>query len=497
MADPAASLVFGPDPRSVENLRRRRIAPSPATSAQWERFPTAIRESAFFSSTVTSAQLLGGMQQDLTDMLGQVREQAAGGEAFLDRRTLVSKWRSKAIAEGLALPVGDPKAGGIQDITSIPRLNLIYTVQSQRAEGYASYLGDMEPGALDEFPAQELVRLEDRKMKRHWHERWRGAGGKVYPGSGLDGREGRLVALKGDPIWSRINRFGTPWPPFDFGTGTWVADVSRADAEGLGLLKSGDQVSATPEDFTHGLEASADGIPQELRDELLQALGGQIRFDNERVVWKGEGSDGQGDSRDRRAGDSAPGRHDLPKRDLARAVAGRVQRVLQGLESGDRALALPRGYSTEVGAHLGAVATGRKPLFHEEWGGDMSKELALRLSAVAPPGVIVRWKEGHTYAYRPEAVRAVMAADPGSYPGLTLFDKIHEAVVSGGMGDLLGYGSRWHFAQGLSKVIVLDLQKNVVFVCHSLPANAERVAMDRTLDFVEAYGHGFSYAIDP
>lgn len=287
MPEPDVSVGFGPDARTVEYLRRRRVAPSAATSAEWQRFPTAIREASFFSATVTSAQLLGGMQQDLDDLLSHVREQTARGEAVLDRRTLVSRWRAAAQAEGLEPPEGDRRRGTIEDITSIPRLNLIYTIQTQRAEGYASYLGDMEPGALDEFPAQELIRLEDRRIRRHWHERWRAAGGQIYPGAGLDGKQGRLIALKGDSVWAGISRFGTPWPPYDFGSGVGVADVSREVAESLGLIAPGQTPSATPEDFTADMEAGASGIPEDLRRELGRLLGDLVRFDGDRVRWQG------------------------------------------------------------------------------------------------------------------------------------------------------------------------------------------------------------------
>ena len=36
-----------------------------------------------------------------------------------------------------------------------------------------------------------------------------------------------MVALKEDPVWTRISRFGQPWPPFDFNSGMGVEDVSH------------------------------------------------------------------------------------------------------------------------------------------------------------------------------------------------------------------------------------------------------------------------------
>ena len=56
-----------------------------------------------------------------------------------------------------------------------------------------------------------------------------------------------MIALKTDPIWTKISRFGHPWPPFDFNSGMGVRDVSRADAIRLGVIQAADPPPKMPE----------------------------------------------------------------------------------------------------------------------------------------------------------------------------------------------------------------------------------------------------------
>ena len=132
------------------------------------------------------------------------------------------------------------------------RLDLFNASSDFQAEG--QYVAGQNDAVLDAYPAQELVRFEDRKEPRDWVQTWRAAGGRVFPG----GDEGtlnnyRLIAAKDDPIWSAISRFGQPWPPFDFGSGMGLRDVSRLEAEQLGVIAPGQTVAATRRAFNDSL----------------------------------------------------------------------------------------------------------------------------------------------------------------------------------------------------------------------------------------------------
>ena len=73
--------------------------------------------------------------------------------------------------------------------------------------------------------------------------RWEAAGGQFT--------NGRMAALKTDPIRAAISRFGDPFPPFDYGSDMGLRDIDREEAEALGLQSLGRSVvSRAPERVT-------------------------------------------------------------------------------------------------------------------------------------------------------------------------------------------------------------------------------------------------------
>ncbi len=105
------------------------------------------------------------------------------------------------------------------------------------AQGYDHWRQHQDEDFLDQFPAQELYRLESRGAPRDWQERWEAAGGKFY-GDAKD----RMIAKMNDPIWVEISAFGLPWPPFDLNSGMWVEDIDRDEAEQFGVIETDEQV---------------------------------------------------------------------------------------------------------------------------------------------------------------------------------------------------------------------------------------------------------------
>ena len=69
--------------------------------------------------------------------------------------------------------------------------------------------------------------VEAEELCSPWRERWKESGGKLY--------DGRMIALRNDPIWRKISRFGSPVPPFDFNSGMGLEEVNRFEAEALGV----------------------------------------------------------------------------------------------------------------------------------------------------------------------------------------------------------------------------------------------------------------------
>lgn len=230
--------------------------PTDASSADLARLHSAIRRQSLFSARLNK---LGPLAQIGSDIKGILDGKRSMSEARRDIR--------KALAEaGYQPPAG--AEGGLLDHTSRSRLDLILQQNVRAARGYGKWAADMDPDRLDLWPAQELVRVFARANPRGtWRARWAGAGGKTFAG--------RMIALKTDPIWSAISRFGQPYPPYDYGSGMGVVDVARDEAVKLGLLTETEALTPEPVPFPDMAEArmpDLESMPA-LRDAILRAMG--------------------------------------------------------------------------------------------------------------------------------------------------------------------------------------------------------------------------------
>lgn len=197
-----------------------KIDASGLSSAERERLGADVNESVFFSAKVSDARLLEQMRDYIS--------RAARGESGYHRDDFIKRMKR---ALGLK-----PNQGGtrIDDITSFARLELIYEHNLRKINGRNQYLNAAKDA--DIAPARELYRSQERKVPRNWIRRWREAGGKFYGKNG----EQRMIAPFFDAIWTKISRFGTPFPPFDFNSGMWVRPVSAREASELGVLTKKD-----------------------------------------------------------------------------------------------------------------------------------------------------------------------------------------------------------------------------------------------------------------
>lgn len=250
-------------------------------------------------------------------------------------------------------------------------------VSQEVAAGAGRYANhNLDPEAVNEWPAWELMRMFDRDVPRgfrrgpkgtlipvpndDWPARWEAAGGTLLPG-------GRMVALKSSPIWQSLgdgeggydDTLGNPFPPFAFNSGFMTVEIDRAEAEALGLIAPGQRAQPAPVDFGDLLEMEeedADGIenrvintfdPDQPRDEL------------------GRWTDSAHERYSRITADSETDVHDVRKlfvgegieRDFAKAMKGRKVKVVstpsmnpQALGSygdSDRVIALKKGLSKD------------------------------------------------------------------------------------------------------------------------------------------------------
>ncbi len=249
-------------------LRKSLVLQGEMSAADWEVVSAAIKDRAFFSSRVASANFLDICQSKLADLLSGARNSDG---AVTSRAEAVSAIMQAARAEGIA-----QGTDRLSDPGSAARANVIVDTNAALAAGYVRAEVGNTYGARLAFPAQELVRVEAREKPRDWRRIWTEHGGRLYTG--------RMVALKGDPVWLAISRFGVPYPPFDFNSGMGVEDVSFDEAVELGVIPQGYQPpeSSPIKEFNDGLESALNvsGPESPRLKELQSVFGEQIQFNH-------------------------------------------------------------------------------------------------------------------------------------------------------------------------------------------------------------------------
>ena len=269
---PNLSVSLASDPKAVSRFEGRRAAPSARTSADWERVAPALREKCFFSARVNDAEVLGKMRELIGKAVDSSKRKP--NEALLSQDKFISEMKSFLASRGYTM--GGNK---LTDITSRRRLGLIYDMNVQEAREYARYVRGQDADALDMYPAQEFLRVESRRVPRtDWPMRWRAAGGKI--------RGGRMVALKSDPVWINLSRFGRPYPPFDYGSGMGVEDIDRDEAVELGLLPDDEPADEIPDfDIALEAEASLDRIPEDMVESIIKETP-NARIEGDKLVMR-------------------------------------------------------------------------------------------------------------------------------------------------------------------------------------------------------------------
>lgn len=259
--------AFGPIVEALDKVRAKTAVPSALKSADWELVPAQIREVSQFSAGVASARVMGAIQRRLESDAAWDFSVPSGREAFLrDMREVME-------TEGVGRETSGE--GSITNPRANSRLGLIYDQQTRSARGYAARKIAMDHDMLDAVPAQELIRESEPKggaaARRPWARIWREKGGVI--------RGGRMAALKTDPIWSAISRFGVPWPPFDFGSHMGLRDIFRSEAVELGLLAEDETVEPEPvPDYGAAQQAGVEDIPEALLPWLRSAFGERLEI---------------------------------------------------------------------------------------------------------------------------------------------------------------------------------------------------------------------------
>jgi hypothetical protein len=216
-----------------------------------EAIAADIRARSVFSARVGNADVLSEIKRQVDAL--------AAGETNLASARLALRDVLKAVGYtpegGFPEDMGDvppAKEGGLQDISSTRRLEFILNTQTALVRGRGQQMRGMQPARLRQFPAWELDRYFEKAEPRWWggkhlgtapvkekrvdpRPRWIIAGGQPT-------EDGRLIALKGDPIWGELGSSGNfddaldvDFPPFAFNSGMRWIEVSRGECLALGI----------------------------------------------------------------------------------------------------------------------------------------------------------------------------------------------------------------------------------------------------------------------
>ncbi|MEM1083225.1 MAG: hypothetical protein AAGI48_03815 [Verrucomicrobiota bacterium] len=261
--------ILAPDPDNDPIFDALRVAQdrdplaTTRSTAELRELAAGIRARSVFVARGANANFLSKLKE--------VIDQVAGGEMGRSeaRVTLLETLRALGYtpeggfpdAEGVVPPA---VAGSIEDLSSFRRIDLIVRTQTDLMAGAGQQLRGHDAQRLALFPAWELVRYEQADFPRDWPERWEQIGGDLKSGgrtissTGTLKNSGRMIALKGDPIWGELGASGNfddaldvDHPPFAFNSGMGWMEVDRATAERLGVTgPNGESI----DDFHSGME---------------------------------------------------------------------------------------------------------------------------------------------------------------------------------------------------------------------------------------------------
>lgn len=264
----------------------KQVLPTSMSSFELENLAREIRDRSFFSARTTYADYLADAQQMIRrlvapDMVideatGDLRKAAAGermNPALV--RTRMQQYLAK-----LGYEPEKGEAGGLKDLSSDRRVDLIIDTQTKMSAGYGKWMVSQDPDVLDLFPVDEMYRQVNTGNHREWDMIWNEARallGDTTSATVAGSQEtGPFIALKNDPIWAEISRWGDPYPPFDYNSGMWVRDADPDEAEALGVLAHA-RPDAQPRDFNQDVEVDPPEDPDVL-SSLLESLGARAEL---------------------------------------------------------------------------------------------------------------------------------------------------------------------------------------------------------------------------
>lgn len=246
--------------RALDLVKAKGVLPSALSSAeQREVFVRSMRERALIMARVTQADFLVVVKRSVEEFTaGHGRGK---GALIAEMQSWLQRFGYDPATgfpgdEALGIPPAEP--GSLRDLSSWKRLELVLETERALALGRAQKAQGETEVALHLFPAWEFTRLEESEVPRgtegtssdSWSTRWVKLGGP-YPVWDRQLSRFRLIALKGDPIWTALGDstrysdcLNVDYPPFAFNSGFGWRGVARGELRRLNLNFTEDQEAA-------------------------------------------------------------------------------------------------------------------------------------------------------------------------------------------------------------------------------------------------------------
>lgn len=246
---------------AVRLLAAKKLMPTNLTSAELAQLNKQILRTSFTSAQTTLEGLLERYKTGVGNLINPTLEPGVDFNPARLRAFI------KEYLTSISYAPNEGEEGSIKDLSSDGRINLVIKTNVELAQGAGKFVqGNSNEDVIDLWPAQELVRYEERDKPRDWEKRWELAAQVANdPGAvRVSSDEGRMVALKSSGIWQALgdgaggylDTLGNPFPPFAFNSGMWTDDVSRKEAEELGLLEEGEKAEGADFDLSSLFKAA-------------------------------------------------------------------------------------------------------------------------------------------------------------------------------------------------------------------------------------------------
>jgi hypothetical protein len=274
-----AEILPGPEMTATRVAQIRSILPTSLGSAGLrDALAADLRARAVFSARVGNAVFLTEIKKQIDAMAAGETNLASARLALREVLAATGYTPEEGFPEDMG-EVPEAEEGSLQDISSTRRLEFILRTQTALVRGRGQQVRGMEPARLRQFPAWELERYHEKAEPRWWGGKHLGTAPvkekKVDPrprwiiAGGRPTADGRLIALKGDPIWGELGSSGNfddaldvDFPPFAFNSGMRWKEVSRGECLALGITGPDGETIDEWQAMTHPLLVDTQsGIP--------------------------------------------------------------------------------------------------------------------------------------------------------------------------------------------------------------------------------------------